>query len=178
MGGGIALRRGDSTGVIQPTGSTEMAEPLVINALSKKRAELAGEIKKAQQHLQKSMRDLEHLDQTLLLFDCSIEISKIKPRTLAPPDWAKRGEMTRTILELFRKTSSPLTIRDIAQHVVEERELNADDAKLMRAMKNRVGTALRALRHTGRVSSRLNAGSSQTWCLAETLTHRDCASEA
>lgn len=92
----------------------EMAEPHVIAALSKKRAELAGDIERTQRELQDMIRDLEHLDRTLLLFDPSYEIASIRPKAFRPPaDWSRRGEMTRLILGILRKATEPLTSRDI-----------------------------------------------------------------
>lgn len=42
-----------------------MAEPHVITALSKKRAELSGDIERTQHELQDMIRDLEHLDRII-----------------------------------------------------------------------------------------------------------------
>jgi len=68
-----------------------MAEPIVISALVKKRAELAGDIENAQAKLHQMILDLEHLDQALALFDPTYEIASIKPRGFRPPpDWARR----------------------------------------------------------------------------------------
>ena len=50
-----------------------MAEPRVVTALSKKRAELSGEIESTQRELQDMIRDLEHLDRALLIFDPAYE---------------------------------------------------------------------------------------------------------
>jgi hypothetical protein len=62
-----------------------MAEPHVVTALSKKRAELSGDIERVQRELQDMIRDLEHLDRTLLLFDPAYEIASIKPKAFRPP---------------------------------------------------------------------------------------------
>ena len=62
-----------------------MAEPHVVTALAKKRAELSGDIERTQRELQDMIRDLEHLDRTLLLFDPAYEVASIKPRAFRPP---------------------------------------------------------------------------------------------
>ena len=101
-----------------------MAESHVITALSKKRAELSGDIERTQHQLQDMIRDLEHLDRTLLLFDPSYEVASIRPKAFRPPaDWSKRGEMTRVILGILRRAAEPLTSRDIAAQLLEERAL-------------------------------------------------------
>ena len=46
-----------------------MADPHVITALVKRRSELSGDIETTQKKLQQMIVDLEHLDQTLLMFD-------------------------------------------------------------------------------------------------------------
>ena len=76
-----------------------MAGPHVITALSKKRAQLAGDIERTQHELQNMIRDLEHLDRTLLLFDPSYEIASIKPKAFRPPaDWSQLATADRTTL--------------------------------------------------------------------------------
>lgn len=105
-----------------------MAEPHVITALSKKRAELSGDIERTQRELQDVIRDLVHLDRTLLLFDPSYEIASIKPKAFRPPaDWSKRGEMTRLILGILRNATERLTSRDIVLELITERALDVGD---------------------------------------------------
>ena len=143
-----------------------MAESHVITALSKKRAELSGDIERTQHQLQDMIRDLEHLDRTLLLFDPSYEVASIRPKAFRPPaDWSKRGEMTRVILGILRRAAEPLTSRDIAVQLLEERALNVADEKLMRLMSKRVGVALRGLRDRGVVRSDQGPGMYQIWRL-------------
>jgi hypothetical protein len=145
-----------------------MAEPHVITALSKKRAQLSGDIERTQHELQDMIRDLEHLDRTLLLFDPSYEIASIKPKAFRPPaDWSKRGEMTRLILGILRKAAEPLTSRDIALQLMAERALDVADEKLLRLMVKRVEVALRGQRDNGAVSSDQGPGMYQCWRVAK-----------
>jgi len=141
-----------------------MAEPHVITALSKKRAELSGDIERTQHQLQDMIRDLEHLDQTLLLFDPSYQIASIKPKAFRPPaDWSKRGEMTRVILGILRRATEPLTSRDIAVQLIDQRALNGGDEKLLRLMTKRVGVALRGQRDRGSVICTHGPGMHLLW---------------
>lgn len=143
-----------------------MAEPHVISALSKKRAELSGDIERLQRELSDKIAALEKLDATLLLFDPSYEIASIKPKAFRPPaDWSKRGEMTRIILGIMRKASEPLTSSDIAAQLIVERALERTD-KLQRLMTKRVGVALRGLRDRGIAVSKPGPGMSVLWQLA------------
>ena len=144
-----------------------MAEPHVVTALSKKRAELSGDIERAQHELQDMIRDLEHLARTLLLFDPSYEVASIKPKGFRPPaDWFKRGEMSRLILGILRKAAEPLTGRDIALQLMAERALDTANHKLLRLMTKRVGVALAGQRDKGVVQSDHSLGMYQAWALS------------
>lgn len=143
-----------------------MAEPHVITALSRKRAELSGDIERLQRELSDKIAALEKLDATLLLFDPSYKIAGIKPKAFRPPDWSKRGEMTRLILGILRKATEPLTSSDIAAQLIVERALDRDDAKLQRLMTKRVGVALRGQRDKGVAVSSPGPDMSVLWRLA------------
>ena len=96
-----------------------MAEPHVITALVKRRAELAGDIETTQAKLKQKILDLDHLDRTLLMFDPDYRIESIKAKAFRPPeDWSKRGQMTRIILGILRQAAEPLCSRDIAVQLV------------------------------------------------------------
>jgi hypothetical protein len=85
-----------------------MAEPHVVSALVKKRAELSGDIETTQAKLRQMILDLESLDKTLLMFDPEYRIECIRPKAFRPPEsWSKRGEMTRIILGILRQRRLP-----------------------------------------------------------------------
>ena len=141
-----------------------MADPHVITALVRKRAELAGDIENTQKRLKEMIVALENLDRTLLMFDPDYKIESIKPKAFRPPeDWSKRGEMTRLILGILRQAAEPLTSRDIAVQLIIERALDQNDEKLARLMTKRVGVALRGLRDRGITKSRLGPGQCVLW---------------
>lgn len=143
-----------------------MAEPHVITALSRKRAELSGDIERMQRELTAAISALEKLDATLLLFDPTYEIASIKPKAFRPPDdWSKRGEMTRLILGILRKATEPLTCNDIAMQLIAERALDQSDRTLHRLMTKRVGIALRGQRDKGVAVSSEGPGMSVLWSL-------------
>src|SRR5512146_225079 len=109
-----------------------MAEPHVIVALVKKRAELAGEIEATHDRLRQMVRDLEHLDNSLRLFATAYQVEATRPKAFRPPkDWSNRGEMTRIILSVLRQAAEPLTTRDIALQLLVERALDKDDQHLL-----------------------------------------------
>lgn len=144
-----------------------MAEPHVITALVKRRAELAGDIENTHETLRKMISDLETLDRTLLMFDPDYEIEAIKPKAFRPPeDWSKRGEMSRMVLSALRQATDALTTRDIALQLITERGLNTGDVKLLRLMTKRVGVCLRDQRNMGRVVSEQGPGQYNVWRIA------------
>jgi hypothetical protein len=144
-----------------------MAEPHVLTALVKKRAELAGDIERTQTDLQRMIRDLENLDATILLFDADYQIESIKPKTFRPPsDWSKRGQMTRIILSVLRQAAEPLTTRDIAFQLMQERALDTGDVALLRLMTKRCGVALRLQRDKGLVCAEQGPGQYMVWQVA------------
>jgi len=145
-----------------------MAEPHVITALAKKRAELSGDIETTQAKLRQMILDLESLDKTLLMFDPDYRIETIRPKAFRPPDdWSKRGEMTRIILGILRQATEPMTSSDIAVQLIAERALDQTDAKLQRLMTKRVGVALRGLRDRDVAGSKPGPGMSVLWSLSK-----------
>mgnify|MGYP000853906480 CR=1 FL=1 len=137
-----------------------------LGGLVRKRAELAGEIEAVQERLTELVRQLEALDATIRIFDADYQIEAIKPKARRPPDnWAKRGEMTRIILNILRQAAQPLTTRDIALQLMTERALDVGDASLVRLMVKRCGVALRGQRDSGAVRSAEGPGMQLVWSI-------------
>lgn len=144
-----------------------MGDTFVLKGLVTKRAELAGEIERTQEDLQRMIRDLENLDATIRLFDADYQVEAIKPKTFRPPaDWAKRGQMTRIILNVLRQAAEPLTTRDIAFQLMQERALDLEDMRFLRLMTKRCGVALRLQRDKGAVRSAQGPGQYMVWEIA------------
>jgi len=136
----------------------------VLTGLVRRRAELAAEIEQTHERLRRLVADLEHLDSTILQFDPTCELEAIKPRAFRPPkDWARRGEMTRIILNILRRAAEPMTTRDIAYQLLMERALDRSDQKLLRLMTKRVGVALRGQQDQGTVRSDEGPGQFRLW---------------
>ena len=101
---------------------TDDGNSFVLPGLVRKRAELAGDIERTQADIQRMIRELEALDQTIKLFDADYQIEAIRPKTFRPPkDWANRGEMSRIVLNVLRQAAEPLTTRDVAFQFMKER---------------------------------------------------------
>lgn len=79
----------------------------VVSGLIKRRAQLAGDIEKGHEALQRMVLDLENLDATILQFEPDFKIETIQPKAFRPPkDWANRGQMTRICLSILRQAEA------------------------------------------------------------------------
>lgn len=137
----------------------------VATDLSKKRAEIAGEIKWTHEHLRQLCRDLEHVDATLRVVALYLEVEAIRPAFRPPEDWSKRGEMSRVVLSILRMAREALKAREIAMRTIALRGSAADE-RMLRTMTKRVGSALWDQRDRARAVSNEGPGSHQLWTLA------------
>ena len=124
-----------------------------LDALKRKRAEMTGEIALCHARLQQLSTDLEHLDATLRLFAPDFVQESVLPKVFVPPkSWSKRGEMSRAVLSILRVAKGPLSTREIAAMIVDQRGLE-NDAGILNIMTRRVGHVLRDKRENGLVRS-------------------------
>jgi hypothetical protein len=130
-----------------------MAEPHVVTALIRKRAEIAGLIEHHQTMLRQAIIDLDNLDATLRLFVPDIDLEEIRPQPVPPRHAAFKGEVSRIVLGALREAKEPMTTQQLAQHVMGERGLNTADKRLVRLVGKRVGACLRHWRQRGSVTS-------------------------
>lgn len=136
----------------------------VLTGLTKRRAELAGEIEATYERLRQLVASLESLDATILQFDPTYQVESIRPKAFRPPkDWANRGEMTRIVLSILRQAVEPMTTRDIALELLVVRALDKNDRRLLRLMTKRVSVALRLQRDKGSVRADQGPGQYQLW---------------
>jgi hypothetical protein len=136
-----------------------------ITALRDKRGELTGQIDALQDQLRSAMIDLDHIDATLRMFDPDIELDEIRPKPLPPRHHAFKGQVTRSILAMLRSEGA-MDAKAITIRLMAERELNAADKVLVKAMHKRIGAALRNLRERTLVRSEQPKGGPLVWSLA------------
>ncbi len=104
---------------------------IVVNGLVEKRAELAGEIKSAEQNLQVMRESLSHLDATIRLLAPDVELSRVSTkRRYRKNSLFGRGELSRAVRESLRDAHEPLSGRDIALAILEQRGLEHDAAAI------------------------------------------------
>lgn len=138
----------------------------VLAGLTKKRAEIAGQIEHAQQALRKLVTDLDSIDAAIRLFDPTADITAIKPRQYPPRHAAFRGEMMRHVMGSLRLAKKPITTREIALVVMKARGLNPEDAELLVTIRKRVGACMWKLKQGGIVKEVAGVGELKEWVLS------------
>jgi hypothetical protein len=138
----------------------------VLSGLTRKRAEIAGQIEHTQATLRKLVIDLDAIDAAIRIFDPEADIGAIKAKTYPPRHAAFRGEMMRHVMGCLRMATEPLTSRDIATVVMKARGLNPEDAELLVTIRERVGACMWKLKQAGYVREVPITGDLKGW-LAE-----------
>jgi hypothetical protein len=135
-----------------------------INALIRKRAEIAGQIENLQGQLKKAVLDLDNVEATLRLFAPTIDMAAIGPRRVPTAHHAFRGEVSRIVLETLRTATAPLVTDTIAERVMVKRRLDTSDVALRRVIASRVSACLRHWeKKRGAVRSMPGPGQSRMW---------------
>ena len=78
-----------------------------INALIRKRSEIAGQIECHQDALNQLDVDLDNVDHALRLFAPDIDLETIEPKPVPPRNQAFKGETKRLILDAVKRTNGP-----------------------------------------------------------------------
>ena len=122
-----------------------MAEPHVVSALVRKRAEIAGEIEAAEKRVARLRADLLHLDATLRLFDADAEPLAIPPkRPWRRTGWFRNGELPRRVLETLRAAApEALSPHEITARIMADKGLEAGDGRTVELIRKSVNAYLR-----------------------------------
>jgi hypothetical protein len=138
-------------------------QPNVLYALTRKRAEIAGQIEHNQLALRHLIAELDHIDAAIRIFNPDIDIQAIRSKPVPPRHAAFKGEVTRIVFKALREAKEPLTSRDIALRLMKERGLNPDDRELSVIMVRRICACLRVQKQKGLVRNAENLGNLQGW---------------
>jgi hypothetical protein len=140
------------------TDRTELAKaerPNTIAGLQQKRAQLVAVRRQLEVDLRKVTCDIDHLDATIRLFDAEATPAAI--RRYATKHRAKKGHVTRFVLERLRAASGLTTSREITEAWLEARKLRTDDATFV-IIRKRIGACLIKLVASG-VAEAVDTGS-------------------
>lgn len=136
-----------------------------LHALVRKRADLAGELERVHARGRELQHAIAHVDAVLAILHPDVQIDLIRPKRRRPPHAAGYGEVTSVIIDCLREAETPLTSRELAQAVVEARELDEQDRALEVLMAKRVRACLRGHRVAGRVRALELPDAPQGWVL-------------
>jgi hypothetical protein len=143
-----------------------MADPLVISALMKKRAEIDGDLRQTAKRLADLRADRDKIDAAIRVFDPSRVPHQIKPHLRRPkPRLFRHGECSRAILGMLRTASEPMTVRQIADKLVDDYHLDVAQPGDREALTARVRGVLS--RYAGKSLVRGQPGADVVWSVRE-----------
>jgi len=137
-----------------------------VSGLSRKRAELAGQMLTLQEQVRQLSRDIEAVDRALVLMDPNAVPTKIKPiRAVHRYKYFSRGEMYRMLLDALRALDGkPTSIGYLVKAVMDLKGLDHDQPDCVRAVRHRVTMQLHSLNRRGAVQ-KIGAYAGVEWAL-------------
>jgi hypothetical protein len=139
-----------------------MADPLVLSALIKKRAEMDGDLRQAAKRVAELRADRDTIDAAIRVFDPARVPHKIKPHLRRPkPKLFRHGECSRAIMGMLRTAQQPMTVRQIADRLMTDYHLEIGQPQEREALTNRVRNTLS--RHAGETLVREQIGADVVW---------------
>jgi len=120
-----------------------MAEPLIIQTLTQKRAEILGQIKAYETQIAHAKHDLAHVNATIELFAAP---ERRRARYIVSHGFFKKGEIADICVQHLG-VDGELTTRELAERVMIERGLEVSDTALRNSVVFKVVQALRHARH-------------------------------
>ena len=143
-----------------------MENSFVLPALVARRAEMAGELEKAQARVRQFYADLASLDAVIRQFDPTHPIDAIQAKHRRTPAGEEFAAMSRAVLGVLRRAGRPMMTPEIADRVIAERGLEAGNKAVRASMVNRVGRALRDQRDNDVARIVRRVGKCAIWELA------------
>ena len=118
-----------------------MSEPLVIQSLKEKRAEIHGRIAAYQAQIAQAQHDLAHINAAIRLFT---DPEQQRARYLVSHGFFRKGEVADICVRHLR-AGAELTTRELAERVMCERKLDVSDTTLekLRRLQGRAGAPSR-----------------------------------
>ncbi len=120
-----------------------MPEPLIVQTLTEKRAEILGQIKAYEAQIAQAKHDLAHVNATIELFTAP---ERERARYIVSHGFFKKGEIA-DICVRHLGVDAELTTRELAERVMAERDLDISDTVLRNSV---VFKVVQALRHAKR----------------------------
>ena len=134
-----------------------------IHALRRKRAEVSGQVVRAEEALNQLRADLVHIDAVLRMFDPEADPDAIKPKR----EWQASGyfgpnELPRLIADTIRRNGTIAT-PDLTRAVMATNGYAADDPALYNAIMKKVRARLAASHKRGVLAREIGADGVAVW---------------
>lgn len=122
-----------------------MAESHVVTGLVAKRSELAGLMDHHRSEIERIGGDLRHIDAAIKIFSPEMDLRTIRAKTHKERSVIFRaGEAPRAILDVLRVAGFPLTSREIVEHILAARKIEATPERIAAVQKS-ILTAIKGL---------------------------------
>lgn len=135
-----------------------------ISGLLGKRADLYNELIRLRARIAEIGNDMATVDKTLRILGFEDDLDDLMPER-SGPSLLPHGQLSRSISDILREATEPLTSRQIALKILEIRCENPNDRKYLIKLTSSVSRTLGNLRKQGRVVSEGNGKGLQLWRL-------------
>jgi hypothetical protein len=136
-----------------------------IRGLLAKRVELCHQAQELRSQLSTVGNDIAAVDRALRLLDFEADYDALMPKNVGKKQH-KRGEIGRKVSSILRTATTPVTSRQIALQIAEDRGDNPNDHAHMVKLTNNVPRVLGGMRKQGRVVSEGNGNGVKLWQFA------------
>jgi hypothetical protein len=121
-----------------------MAESHVVSGLIAKRADMAGMIGHHKKEMERLMGALGHLDATIKLFAPEFDLRTVRAKEHRQRNrYFRSGECHRLVLEIFRDAPGPLSSRQIAEQIIERKQMEPSTTLIEQMQKNAIAVVHR-----------------------------------
>ena len=120
-----------------------MSEPLIVQTLKQKRAEILGQIKAYEAQIAHAKHDLAHVNATIELF---VAPERQRAHYIVSHGFFRKGEIAEICVQ-YLSAGVEMTTRELAEQVMVERDLEITDTALRNSV---VFKVVQALRHAKR----------------------------
>jgi hypothetical protein len=149
-----------------------MSDPMIIQTLTQKRAEILGRIRAYEARIAQAKHDLAHVNATVRLFT---EPEMRRARYMVSHGFFKKGEVA-DICVRHLGVDGEMTTRQLAERVMAERDLDASDTTLRNSVVFKVVQALRHAKRRKLVRMVEKRKGMCVWAQGDTVTLRVVAS--
>ena len=138
-----------------------MERPNTVSGLQAKRKELAALHGRLTDEARKVLRDIEHVDACIKMFDPEARLHRICIERYKQPR-APKGQMKRFVMAQFRDASTPLTSRQIiAAWIADHGE--PEDRRSTNILKKRIGAVIQSVKRDGLIEAVGMEGECKLW---------------